>query len=421
MIGLSLEEAVKYVSLPRTVCMMNDLPIIASIGPYGPYLKYNNTFMTLYPKDGDVLNIDGDTAQELVTEGIINRKSKSMVGVLAEIGEKDGIMITVKNGRFGPYINWNKINVNLPGEFRENPSEIPLEEAWSMIQEKAAKAGDTRSTRKKKQPRHEIPPGPKRPLSAYLLFAAEKRPEVAQKFSTLGEVSKELSRLWSETSEKDRKPFNDKAAALKSAYEEEKKKWKVEVQLLIGQQSGGSVSKRSKTAVNGPKRPRSAYIFFCNANRAEVSKEFGTLGEVSKELARRWANLDLSVKQEFENMSQEDKKRYEREKNEGIEPDSSLVNFMKGPVEPISNRRSAPKTRVNAKTKKVALPSKKRPPSAYMIFCSRHRKTVSNDENGKKLSLPETTKILAQMWKDLDNDSRAEFISEAESLREVAA
>jgi DNA topoisomerase-1 len=75
MLGISLEQAVQYANLPKTVCMMNELPIIASIGPYGPYLKYNSTFLTLKPADGDVLFIDPETAQTLVTEGIVNGKS----------------------------------------------------------------------------------------------------------------------------------------------------------------------------------------------------------------------------------------------------------------------------------------------------------------------------------------------------------
>jgi DNA topoisomerase-1 len=75
MLGISFEEAVQFVNLPRTVSVFNELPIIASLGPYGPYLKYNNTFLNLKPADGDVLTIDSETAAALVTEGIINRKS----------------------------------------------------------------------------------------------------------------------------------------------------------------------------------------------------------------------------------------------------------------------------------------------------------------------------------------------------------
>jgi DNA topoisomerase-1 len=75
MIGLSFEEAVLYVGLPRTICTLNELPIIAAIGPYGPYLKYNETFMSLNKGDGEVLDIDAIEAEKLVIERIIEKKS----------------------------------------------------------------------------------------------------------------------------------------------------------------------------------------------------------------------------------------------------------------------------------------------------------------------------------------------------------
>jgi hypothetical protein len=352
------------------------------------------------------LTVDPDTARELVTEGIVNQKSKGM-GVLAEIGEKEGCMITVKSGRFGPYINWKKVNVNLPAEFRENPSEMSLEEAWSKIEEKAAKGGGGKAV-KKKYTGIEIPPGPKRPLSAYLLFSSDKRPEVAAKFSSLGEVSKELARMWKECTDEEREPYLEKASAAKVTYEVAKEKWKAETQKLIGKQAGGrrsiSTGRVNGSTQNLPKRPRSAYIFFCNANRADVSKEFDTLGEISKELARRWANLDPDSKKEFDDISTEDKKRYEREKEGVVEADISA------PV----NGHSPKKT-----TTKNASP-KKRQPSGYMLFCKSHRDQIVDDD-GNKLSLPETTKILAQMWKECDDETRAKFLAEAGNQKEAFA
>lgn len=82
MIGLTWDKAVGYVSLPRTVCKLNELPIIAAIGPYGPYLKYNNSNVSLNKKDGDVLTVDSETAQQVVTDGIINKKSSKLPAVL---------------------------------------------------------------------------------------------------------------------------------------------------------------------------------------------------------------------------------------------------------------------------------------------------------------------------------------------------
>lgn len=75
MIGLSFDDAVKYVGLPREVCVMKELPVIAAIGPYGPYLKYNNTFASLRKSDSDVLTIEEKEANIIVTERIIEKKA----------------------------------------------------------------------------------------------------------------------------------------------------------------------------------------------------------------------------------------------------------------------------------------------------------------------------------------------------------
>jgi topoisomerase IA-like protein len=40
---LSLDDAISYINLPRVVSELNGMPITAGLGPYGAYLKYNNT------------------------------------------------------------------------------------------------------------------------------------------------------------------------------------------------------------------------------------------------------------------------------------------------------------------------------------------------------------------------------------------
>jgi len=412
-IGLSWEEALKYVGLPRTVCMMDDLPITTALGPYGPYLKYNNKFVTLKPKDGDVFTIDEALARELVTDGIINKKSKG-ANVLAELGEKEGSMIAVKSGRFGDYINWNKVNAKVPSDYLDDPSVVPLEDAWALIQEKAA-SSPRKTKGKKKGNDVDIPPGPKRPQSSYFIFSGEKRPEVSAKFSSIGEVSKELGRLWKELSDDDKKPYVEKAAAAKAAYEIEKAKWEDETKQL--RKPGRRKAAAKSKTTDGPKRPRSAYIFFCNKNRAEVSKDFDTLGDVSKELGKRWNLLDAASKTEYQNMSAEDKLRYEREKGElSGSPPSSENKPKNSPTRSRSKQKkkgqAAPKTKGTEK-------KKKRSPSAYMLFCASHRSQVV-DENGNKLSLPETTKILAQMWRECDEETRSRFVEEADVQKQKA-
>ncbi|BCS22451.1 high-mobility group nucleosome-binding protein [Aspergillus puulaauensis] len=73
--------------------------------------------------------------------------------------------------------------------------------------------------RKKKDPN-----APKRGLSAYMFFANDNRDKVREENPgiTFGQVGKMLGEKWKALSDKDRKPYEDKAATDKKRYEDEK-------------------------------------------------------------------------------------------------------------------------------------------------------------------------------------------------------
>jgi DNA topoisomerase-1 len=303
MLGLSLDDAVGYVNLPRTVSMLNDKPIIASIGPYGPYLKYNNTFLTLKPSDGNVLTLDSETAEELVTDRIINGKPK---GALAELGEKEGAKVVVKRGRFGAYLNWKRVNAKLPKEYEDSPSEMPLDEAWSLIQSKTAPTKGKNQAKPKSSSSVQLPKGPKRPKSAYLYFCADKRSEVSSAGMSLGDVTKQLAKLWAEISSTERASYEECAAEGKAEYEKLKQEWQQECQQLTKTKKSKK-GKLEKDTKDQPKRPRTAYLIFCAEHRSEVSTQKSGLGEVTKELARLWSETEDRSK--YETLALEEKER----------------------------------------------------------------------------------------------------------------
>ena len=334
-------------------------------------------------------------------------------GVLAELGEKDGSMVKIKDGQFGVYINWKKVNAKLPVEYADNPETMPLEEAWSLILEKGGG-----SSKKKSKNGVELPPPPKRPLSAYLHFCAEKRPKVAETVKSLGDVSKELARLWAETT--DREPFEKLAAAHKQEYEEKKRIWQEECQKVLddipkgGKRTTSATSKARKPLVPPPKRPKSAYLYFCADKRPEVSKTVKELGEVTKELARLWAETaGGEERQQYQELAVADKARYEKE----MVQYTSIVKSKNGVAEDAVNGshvngKKAPSTKKTSK--KTSTRKATRAPSAYMLFCSEHRKTIVDDK-GEKLPFGETTKRLAQMWRECDDETRARFQEQAKA------
>src|SRR5690606_16706390 len=75
---------------------------------------------------------------------------------------------------------------------------------------------------------------------------------------------------------------------------------------------------------NAPTKPRSAYIFFSQANRKNViasytektGKDKMPFAMIAKELGAQWKDATPKVRAKFQKMAEEDKKRYEAEMKE---------------------------------------------------------------------------------------------------------
>lgn len=89
--------------------------------------------------------------------------------------------------------------------------------------EKAPKEPKTTKGKKDKDPN-----APKKPLTAYMLFCNEKRPDVKKEHPDLklGEVSQKLAALWGGMTEDDKKPYHDQAGEAKEKYAELMKDYK---------------------------------------------------------------------------------------------------------------------------------------------------------------------------------------------------
>jgi hypothetical protein len=68
----------------------------------------------------------------------------------------------------------------------------------------------------------------KRPLSAYMFYSNENREKVMKQFGfekkQIGDIAKKLGEHWKKMSDKEKTPYNDKAAKAKAAYEAAKAK-----------------------------------------------------------------------------------------------------------------------------------------------------------------------------------------------------
>ena len=136
--ALSLEDALRLLSLPRTVGVHPDTgeAIVAGLGRYGPYLKMGKEYRNL--KDQELLF--GITLEEAVTA--MNRPKTRRGGrpapplkTLGKDPEAGGEMV-IKTGRYGPYLTDGSVNVSV----REDAvAGLGLEEAARLLAAKRAK------------------------------------------------------------------------------------------------------------------------------------------------------------------------------------------------------------------------------------------------------------------------------------------
>ncbi len=103
--NITLEEALKLFELPRTVGEYEGIPVIATKGRFGPYLKFGEQNFSL-PKKADPLKV---TLEECIAAIEAGRNKTPENAVLAEWGD-----IQVINGRYGPYIKVAGANYRIP-------------------------------------------------------------------------------------------------------------------------------------------------------------------------------------------------------------------------------------------------------------------------------------------------------------------
>ena len=162
---------------------------------------------------------------------------------------------------------------------------------------------------------------PKRPLSAYMVFSGEKRAEVKEENPDmkLGEISKEIGKMWGDLDDDDKTPYQEKAAVLKEEYQEALAEWKENHVSESDDSSDDGKKKKKKKKVkkdpNAPKKPQSAYFIWLGRSRASIVEEYNLKGKpasaVAKKAGELWKELDeddddiISAKEEAAKQKQE--------------------------------------------------------------------------------------------------------------------
>jgi DNA topoisomerase-1 len=142
---ITLTQAIGLLSLPREIARHPETkePILAGIGRFGPYVQHGKTYASI-GKDDDILSIGENRAIDLIVakeSGLTGRRFGDAASAPARVlGEHpDGGKVVVKAGRYGPYVNYGKINATLPPD--ADATTLTLEDAVALVAAKAAGQG----------------------------------------------------------------------------------------------------------------------------------------------------------------------------------------------------------------------------------------------------------------------------------------
>ncbi|AOW09315.1 type I DNA topoisomerase [Flavobacterium gilvum] len=125
--NITLEEALNLFLLPKNLGLYKGEEVEVSNGRFGPYVRHGSVFVSL-PRGEDPLDVTMARAQELIDE---------KAAADAPIAIYKGESVQKGTGRFGPFIKWNGIFINVSKKYNfDNLSKADIEE---LIEDKLQK------------------------------------------------------------------------------------------------------------------------------------------------------------------------------------------------------------------------------------------------------------------------------------------
>ncbi|MES2875348.1 MAG: type I DNA topoisomerase [Bacteroidota bacterium] len=124
---ITLSEALELFKLPFQLESYEGKEVSVGLGRFGPYIKWGESFISL-PKGEDPLSVNMDRAIEIINE-------KNLAD--APIAHFQGLGVTKGKGRFGPFIKWNNLFINVPARY--NFDKLGQQEIEELISKKIEK------------------------------------------------------------------------------------------------------------------------------------------------------------------------------------------------------------------------------------------------------------------------------------------
>lgn len=124
---VTLEDALNLFLLPKNLGIYKGEEVEVNNGRFGPYVRFGKTFISL-PKGEEPLDVTLERAQELIDE---KNQADAPIGQYKNMDVQKGV------GRFGPFIKWNGIFINVSKKYNfDNLSSSDIKE---LIEDKLQK------------------------------------------------------------------------------------------------------------------------------------------------------------------------------------------------------------------------------------------------------------------------------------------
>ena len=301
---------------------------------------------------------------------------------------------------------------------------------------------------KHRQMRMKLDPNcPKKPNSAYILFAKECRAGIRAEHPEykVTDVMKRIATEWKQINPRDKKKFEKMAKKERKQFDREMavyvpppppiqsakdtlKQMVAANDALYPSSSKGTIASgkasKKKRDPNRPKRPLSAYLLFINSKRASLKGAHpeATPKETMVRLATMWKNASASERKPFEVKAAQNKAKYDRNMASYVPPvdeeDDESVDAISGVFDAGASGSASAESTGAARGSKKKRPKRdphapKRPASAYLLYCSAKRKTVASAHKGAKPT--EIMSFLAASWGKLgDGPEKKKWQDKAE-------
>ena len=126
---ITMEEAMELFALPRVLGTFEDQELSVNVGRFGPYIKLGDQFISI-PKGEDLHTIELERAIELLQE---KQQADAPIAFYNELP------VTKGKGRFGPFIKWNEMFINIPRAYDfDNLSQEDINQLIEKKMEKEA-------------------------------------------------------------------------------------------------------------------------------------------------------------------------------------------------------------------------------------------------------------------------------------------